>query len=412
MNILLRKLISDVPGDTRENFLRDCFGNVMSGLQTALFCNFFAIVAKKYLAATAFQIAVMNSMGFLCGFVAVIVASCVPLNKENKYIGYMGIISNLFLICAIPFIKSSAAFTTVYIIYCLIASYQPLYMVVIERLYRQEIRAQLMGRAKCFMAVTSIIFSFVGGFVIEKDFCAFESWRIVFMLASLFYICNFIFCFYMWKVPPATEKKESPLKFLKSSFRLLKTDIPNTWLIVSGCFFTVAFVLLNTVIPFYQDNVLHIGPKEIGILLFVQNIFWALGYPVSGKFIAKKGAVAGWILTCAFGAFLPLGYIIITGSWTYLMIFYALFGIFMTGNDLAWANILFHVTKGKNATEYQSLHYFFIAVRGAVALGVSTWTIGFAEKIHLDYRWVFGVVILTFLISSVIICLVFQKNRT
>ncbi|MBQ0104559.1 MAG: MFS transporter [Armatimonadetes bacterium] len=411
MNKLLNAFLKDVPPENRENYIRDCFGNICTGVNGAFFINFFAVVAKKYLDASSFELALITSSIFFANIFSMIISGLVPPNKEHKFMALGDLLGSVLFIVSIPFIKSSVTFTVIFLIFRLFTAYAPLYVVTMAKIYNENVRPMLMGRAKCFYAVTSVALSAAGGWLINTKFCPFDSWRVVFIAAFIFYSLNAIFCYNKWKLRETDEKRENPFAFLKNSFLLLNTDTKNTWLIVSGFLFTFAFVLANTLAPIFQVDVMGISTKEIGILLLVQNLTLALGYPLSGKFIGEKGPVNGWIMSCILGVMLPLGYILVSGNWIYLCVFYAFNGFFMAVNDLAWMNLILLISGKEKMTQYQSLHYFFIAIRGIAGMLASTWLIDFAKNIHLDYRWVFSVSGVFFLGALGIVILIFRKNK-
>ena len=414
-----KRYLSEVPKDTRYNFIRDCIGNVYSGIFAGFYNPFIAIVGRKYFHLSPLQLSLLLAGGFMAGVLGMLVASFVPVNKENTYMAYMGFLGCAFIILMSPLLSysQSTLYTCMCLAYYVCASFGPLYQVIIQRIYRYEVRAKLLGYSKSLGAFAAIVCTAVAGLFIEKQYFGFDLWRLSFVLGALACCGNMYFCFYKIKMPKMDIQRDNPLKFLGQSFSLLKTDRLNTLLIVVGFFYTAAYMITNTLVPIYQNDVLKIGPKEVAVLTLIQNIGWTVGYPIMGKYITAKGPVKGLIMTCILGIIMTVSYILCPGSWKFLLIFYIFFGMFLSGNDMAWMNILLYIAPAEKSTEYQSLNYFFIAIRGFVGAAGATWIIGYAENIcpgkeiiSLFYKGVFGVSVIAFVIAIVLTVFIFRKK--
>ncbi|MBQ7258241.1 MAG: MFS transporter [Abditibacteriota bacterium] len=409
---LIYKYAHDVPKDTRYNFGRDIIGNIHSGIFQGFYIPFIAIVGRKFFHLSPFLISLFIAGPFLSGIIGMVVSGFVPINKENKYMAYMGYMGCAGIIFVLPFLneKHSVLYALVCFSYYIFASFGPLYMIIIERIYRIEIRAKLLGYSKIFMALSSFLCTLIAGAIIDYKFYGFDMWRACFVIGGLGCVCNMYFCFYKIRMPHVDIVKESSVKFLKESFKLIKTDMLNTWFIISATFFLLGYMTINTLIPIYQNDIMKIGPKEVAILTLIQNITWTFSYPFVGSFITRKGAVRGWILTLVTLIIMALTYIICPiKNWYVLLPFYMFFGLFMALNDLGSMSIYYYISGGQQVREYMALTYFFNAVRGILAAAFSAWIIKYAERINADYRWVFLATIICLCISIVIFVIAFKN---
>ena len=400
-----------VPKDTVYNFKKDCIGNFYCGFYNGFYVPFIAIIGRKYFNCTPFQLSLLISVTFLSGFISMLVASWVPVNKENRYMAGMGIVGAMFIICISPWVKSSVIYTAMAMSYSLCASFAPLFNVIVQRIYRDEIRARLLGYSNSLKALLSLVCSVIANIIIEKQFYGIDVWRILYIIAGLSVICNMYFCFWKLKMPKVESDRINSIEFLKDSFCLLKNDKLNTCLIISGVFYTCAYTLTNTLAPIFQNDILKIGPGKIAVLIFIQNLFCFIGYPLIGHYMQKYGAVKAWIITIFMGIIMAFGY----GTcpvhfWQYLYFYYIFFGLFMAANDICWINLLLYIANGKKVTEYQTLHNFFMAVRGIIGIGVSAFIINEADKYLINYKYVFYISVLFLIISYVIVKIIFKDK--
>lgn len=412
MRLFSEKLDDLIPSDTRYNFIRDCIGNFYGGIFEGCYIPFIAIVGRKYFHLSPFQLSLLAAGIFVTGILGMLVSSAVPVNREHRYLALMGFVGAAFLIFLSPFVRYSqgSLYTFMCMAFFVCASYGPLYQVIIERIYRPEIRSKLLGYAKSLLALASVICTALASMVIDINIRGFDVWRICFVIGGLATACSMYFCFWKFRMPFCGEKKENPLRFLGESFSLLWEDRTNTGVIIVGVFFTCAYMLINTLVPIYQNDILGIGPKEVTYLMLIQSVSWVFGYRIFGDYMHDNGAVKGLILTCAMGIIMAGGYILCGKNWLFLTVFYVPFGLFMAGEDIAWMNVLFYLSGGRKVTQYQSLNYFFISVRAIIGIIVATNIINYAEKININYKYIFGLAFVFFAVAIMMLFCLFRKK--
>ncbi len=83
----------------------------------------------------------------------------------------------------------------------------------------------------------------------------------------------------------------------------------------------------------------------------------------------------------------------------------------MAANDICWINLLLYIANGKKVTEYQTLHNFFMAVRGIIGIGVSAFIISEADKYMINYKYIFYISVLFLIISYVIVKIIFKEKQ-
>jgi len=401
----------NVPKNIRHNFNMDVIAGSFAGLHSGFFAPFFALISRQFFDASPFLIGLIVSAPYVGSLFAMFYSGVVSVNKEMKYYTCLSYFARLLLVASL-FVDNALSYCLLIFFFYLFSSIgAPQYGIIIQRIYPISYRAALMGYVRFFVSGLSLVATFVAGSYMKDSFFGVEAWRIFFAISGL---CAATSTFYFSRVNVPNvevikEKKDSMFKFIGSSFSILKENKNNTTIIISAFFFTFGMMMLGTLIPIYQNDVLKITTKDVSILALVQNIFWIIGFPIWGKYIDKHNPVKAWNITCFLACVLPLNYFLVH-DWHFLLVGQAVNGIFAAGTELAWFNMILYMFEIGKEQKYQALHAFFSGIRGCVGAYCGATFIVIAQLANINIKYIFLISI--FLMAfSVIFLIKLSKGK-
>ncbi len=163
-----------------------------------------------------------------------------------------------------------------------------------------------------------------------------------------------------------------------------------------------ALMLLMPVMPFYLKDVVGMNYSQVGVAqgpLAMAGVI--LLSPVWGKFMDGRGPAALCTLIFAVLSLFPLGLLIgmdrFSGPALLLIVYasYLVFGIGMSGINVAWSLAPLSFAKGRDASPYSGAHVTITGIRGSIAPMLG------AIMMSISYEVVFITSATLFLLGSI-----------
>lgn len=414
MSKIINLYRSAIPKNIRQNFNIIVFMFFINGIFTGIYAPFWGIIAREQYKAGPFLIGLVLSAQYIYGIVAMIVSGFVPAGEEQKWSKNIRIVTSIFLILA-PFMPNGVWFCVFLFLFHVTACYVPCDNAVFAYVFPLNIRAKMLGYTKMVQSIVSVIITLIAGMFINVTLFGFPLWKGMFVIAGLSMISVGFIIGRVKLQNVEHEEKVNPIEFIKNSFKLLEKDKFNTFLIISGVFFTIGYTIFTTLSPIYQVDILKISGREVSFITVGGSIALIIAYPFLGAFFSKLNPIKAWMCVYPLMVIFPLFYMFIGKSWVPLILGNILHQGFIVTNDIAWINIIIYLGGKEKIKEYQGLYSFFIGIRALIGLFVSTFIIEHCEKLNftmaINYKIAFGISILFSIISAVLMIPVLRMKK-
>lgn len=235
------------------------------------------------------------------------------------------------------------------------------YTRVLKELYSDGSRSLAMGYVRFYIALTTIIGSAVGGWMLDSGHKT-----PMFLIAG---ICGMLSSISFNRV---LARDASPVfssgVFTVSSIQdTLKASEGFYWLNVTITLYGFGNLLMLGVLPTKLVTGWHVSNATVGYLTGLTNIVQMVAYVIIGRFIAKHGPQRGLILGM-FGGLLNPWLFLLAPSAAYLMVPYAFTGILNVGFDLSWMQLIIAYAPISELAVYGSVYTFLMGLRGIAAM--------------------------------------------
>jgi MFS family permease len=121
--------------------------------------------------------------------------------------------------------------------------------------------------------------------------------------------------------------------------------------------------MASPLFPIVQVDRLNLSYTVVGLLGFVQSLFWFLGYLFGGRILDRIGGLRSLQIVFAFNALVILPYIWATQGWMLLPSFIAA-GLVTAGADLAILYTVSNLAGPERVPEYAALNSTISGFRG------------------------------------------------
>ncbi len=235
------------------------------------------------------------------------------------------------------------------------------YTRVLKELYSDGSRSVAMGYVRFYIALTTIIGSAVGGWMLDSGYTS-----TMFLIAG---VCGMLSSVNFYHVLP---RDVSPA-FATGGFsvRSVATTLNASegfyWMNVTIMLFGFGNLLMLGVLPTKLVTGWHVSNATVGYLTGLTNIVQMVGYVVVGRFIAKHGAQRGLFLGM-FGGLLNPWLFLLAPATAYLTMPYAFTGILNVGFDLSWMQLVIAYAPTSELAVYGSVYTFLMGLRGIAAM--------------------------------------------
>ena len=382
----LKKIYADsIPENVRKNFNNIVFMYLINGIFSACYAPFWGYIAKDRFDAGPFCIALVLTAQSAYGVISLVVTGFIPDGKEHHFSKYIRMIASIFLVLSVftplfPPMLRAPIFCSLLFCFHFSACYPPVDNAVFAKIFTLDIRTRMLGYAKMFHSVMSMIVTLLAGLIIDKIYYGISMWQVVFVIGG---ICLASCGLIMGRLNIRADniKKDNPLVFIKHSFGLLNTDRFNIFLIISGIFYTIGFNMFQTLYPIYQVEALHLKGAQVSVLSVTASLTLIFAFPILGTFYAKKNPIKAWFFVFPLMIIYPLFYIFVGNCWWPVIIGNILNQAFLVTNDIAWLNMIIYLGGKDKVKEYQGLYAFFIGVRAFISLLAAPNVINFCKTL-------------------------------
>lgn len=235
------------------------------------------------------------------------------------------------------------------------------YTRVLKELYSDGSRSMAMGYVRFYIALTTIIGSAVGGWMLDSGYK-----EQMFLIAG---ICGMLSSAVFNRVLP----RDASPAFSTGRFNLravtstLKASEGFYWMNVTIMLFGFGNLLMLGVLPTKLVTGWHVSNSAVGYLTGLTNIVQMFAYVIIGRFIAKHGSQRGLLLGM-FGGLLNPWLFLFAPTAAYLMVPYAFTGVLNVGFDLSWMQLIIAYAPISELAIYGTVYTFLMGIRGIAAM--------------------------------------------
>ncbi len=358
------------------------------------------IIARKALRAQDWQLMLMTMVSPIASFFSIWWGRLFERSRhKSRYFLAAGVVGRLSLFYALFLTGMNEYLLMMGLVHSANTLLIPAQNTIYQRNIRPQRRSLVYGYALSLGMIISISVTFVAGRVLDIHE---QSFRWILMLTGL---SGFISSFMLSRIkiqepmvdtPKMKEKvrlQDTLIEPIKRSLKVMKTNKPFAAFERSFMIYGMGFIMMIPIIPIYMVDKLQMSYTNNflakGILSQIGMLFLA---PLFGQLHDKMHPFRYIGFSFALLMFFPL-LMILSSIWAgesvvaviIVFIAYTIFGLAMTGVNMAWnmSSIFFAGTE--DAAMYQSVHITLSGVRGLFApvLGFSLLRIFGIESVFL-----------------------------
>jgi Na+/melibiose symporter-like transporter len=210
-----------------------------------------------------------------------------------------------------------------------------------------------MGRIGAIMLVTPI-----AGWALDH-----LGYQILFPLGGLLGLASTFFFTQLTVnegVLPARETKA-----LSELWQIAREDRPFARYLRSFALYGTGTLISWTIYPLVQVDRLHLSYSQLGLLGFVQSIFWLGGYFFWGRLVDHRGGLYVLRMTCLIAVIAPASYLLASAGWMLLPAFAAQ-GLVNSGWDMGMINAGIQLAPSNQVVEYAAIQSTVVGIRGMI----------------------------------------------
>ena len=251
----------------------------------------------------------------------------------------------------------------------IITLYSPIMGATLEQIYPTEWRGQLQALPNMVDMLVRIFCLLVVGWLLQYDL---RTWRVIFPLAGL----SMMIGASMFRGIPGSRGNPlaggMPGSWWEHVRNSVRAAVSNRQLLVAltGYFFvTSGGVVYASALPIFANDQLHLDAGRWGIAsaaslgaILVCLWFW-------GRFMDRFGALLTVLITWT-GMGLLMAALFFVTSWPAFLVYVAAYGLFMSGNMLAFFPIVIHFARSGETMRGMGLHSTFWGIRWILMPGL------------------------------------------
>lgn len=347
-------LVGPLDPEVRHNMYVDvraaCAHSVM-----ATIINFLPIILRRSGASTeqvAYYFAI-TTLGLLTTNISVSLMRRWGMKRVALVCWLLG--RGSFLLTAIAF--NATSLLIIFTFFWLLESWpSPAYVQTIQAIYPIEQRGRILAAVRVGLVALTLTFTPLAGWILDH-----WGYRALLPLAGFSGLGSTLIFYSLMKHMPDTlavvaTRKTSPM-------HILRTD-PRMPFYLAGVFlFGLGLLMASPLFPIIQVDRLNLSYTVIGLLGFVQSLFWFFGYLFGGRILDRLGGIRSLQIVFAMNALVILPYIWATQSWMLLPSFIAA-GLVTAGADLAILYSVSHMAGPERVPEYAALNSIISGFRG------------------------------------------------
>jgi MFS family permease len=260
-----------------------------------------------------------------------------------------------FLLTAIAF--NATSLLVIFTFFWLLEAWPtPAYIQTIQTIYPIQQRGRILAAVRVGFVALILILTPLAGWVLDH-----WGYRALLPWAGLSGIGSTLLFFSLMRKTPDTmaEPSRPSLSFM----HILRTDHRMPFYL-SGIFLFGFGALISA--PLYaivQVDRLDLSYTVIGLLGFVQSLFWFLGYLFGGRILDRIGGIRSLQIVFAVNMLVMLPYIWATQGWMLLPSFITA-GLVTAGADLAVLYTVSHLAGPEHTPDYAALNSTIAGLRG------------------------------------------------
>ena len=232
----------------------------------------------------------------------------------------------------------------------------PAYVQTIQIIYPIEQRGRILAAVRAGLVALSLVLTPLAGWVLDQ-----WGYRVLLPLAGFSGIgSSLIFFGLMRKIPALNLKQESrPMPPLE----ILRRDTRMRYYLAGLFLFGLGLLMSSPLFPIIQADRLNLTYSAIGLLGFVQSLFWFLGYVFGGHIVDRLGGFRSLQIVFAINAIVILPYIWATQGWMLIPSFIAA-GLVTAGADLTILYTISRIAGPEKTPAYAALNSTVAGLRG------------------------------------------------
>jgi MFS family permease len=260
-----------------------------------------------------------------------------------------------FLLTAIAF--NATSLLVIFTFFWLLESWpSPAYVQTIQNIYPIEQRGRILAAVRVGLVALTLAMTPLAGWILDH-----WGYRALLPLAGFSGLGSSLIFYSLMKHMPDTLAVASARK--TSPMQIIRTDARMPFYLAGVFLFGLGLLMASPLFPIVQVDRLNLSYTVIGLLGFVQSLFWFLGYLFGGRILDRLGGIRSLQIVFAINAIVILPYIWATQAWMLLPSFIAA-GVVTAGADVAILYTVSHLAGAEHVPEYAALNSTISGFRG------------------------------------------------
>jgi len=260
-----------------------------------------------------------------------------------------------FLLTAIAF--NATSLLVIFTFFWLLESWpSPAYVQTIQAIYPIQQRGRILAAVRVGLVALILLFTPLAGWMLDH-----WGYRALLPLAGISGIGSTLTFFSLMRKLPDAVTDLSPRTM--SPARILRTDHRMPFYLGGVFLFGLGALMASPLFPIVQVDQLNLSYTAVGLLGFVQSLFWFLGYLFGGRILDRIGGIRSLQIVFIINALVILPYIWAIQGWMLLPSFIAA-GLVTAGADLVILYTVSHLAGPEHVPDYTALNSTVSGFRG------------------------------------------------
>ncbi len=234
----------------------------------------------------------------------------------------------------------------------------PAYVHALQIMYPASQRGRIIALVRVGLVAVILVFTPLAGWILDRF-----GYRLLLPLAGLSGVAASLIFYRVMRTIP--EPVARPTQRGVAAPPPLLADRPMLVYLAGSLLFGLAVLISAPLFPSVQVDRLNLSYTAVGLLGFVQSLFWLIGYLFGGRLLDQLGGIRCLQFVCVINAVVMLPYAVATQGWMLLPAFAAA-GIVAAGADLTTLYTLIELAGPERASEYTAINSTFAGIRGLV----------------------------------------------